>query len=98
MKRPAERLFGDRFILAVLGAERHKLPIVAMAAAMGGNIRVGLVDPLWAAAGRMASSNAEQVRLVRKIIEGLGLKVATSDGAREMLHLKDGDIKTGVIQ
>lgn len=65
-----------------------------MAAAMGSNIRVGLVDPLWAEPGRMASSNAEQVRLVRKII--VGLDVGTSDDAREMLHLKDGDIKTGI--
>src|SRR6201993_2866876 len=91
MKRTAERLFGDKFIWSVLGAGRHQLPIAAMAAAMGGNIRVGLEDSLWAAPGRMASSNAEQVRLARKIIEGLGLEVATSDEAREMLDLKGGD-------
>lgn len=87
MKRTAERLFGDKFIWSVLGAGRHQLPI----AAMGGNIRVGLEDSLWAAPGRMASSNAEQVRLARKIIEGLGLEVASSDEARELLHLKGGD-------
>ena len=91
MKRTAERLFGDKFIWSVLGAGRHQLPIAAMAAAMGGNIRVGLEDSLWAAPGRMASSNAEQVRLACKIIEGLGLQVASSDEAREMLHLKGGD-------
>jgi uncharacterized protein (DUF849 family) len=39
----------------------------------------------------MAASNAEQVTLARKIIEGLGLEVATSDEAREILHLKGGD-------
>ena len=66
-------------------------PIAAMAAAMGGNIRVGLEDSLWAAPGRMAESNAEQVRLARKIIEGLGLDVASPDEAREILHLKGGD-------
>lgn len=91
MKRTAERLFGDKFIWSVLGAGRHQLPIAAMGAAMGGNIRVGLEDSLWAAPGRMASSNAEQVRIVRKIIEGLGLEVASSDEARETLHLKGGD-------
>ena len=58
---------------------------------MGGNIRVGLEDSLWAAPGRMAASNAEQVMLARKIIEGLGLEVATSDEAREILDLKGGD-------
>ncbi len=65
--------------------------IAAMAAAMGGNIRVGLEDSLGAAAGRMAASNAEQVTLARKIIEGLGLEVATSDEARDILDLKGGD-------
>ena len=91
MKRTAERLFGDQFIWSVLGAGRNQLPIAAMAAAMGGNVRVGLEDSLWAAPGRMAASNAEQVQLARKIIEGLGLEVASADEAREMLHLKGGD-------
>jgi len=91
MKRTADRLFGDKFVWSVLGAGRNQLPIAAMAAAMGGNIRVGLEDSLWAAPGRMAASNAEQVQLARKIIEGLGLQVATSDEAREILDLKGGD-------
>jgi uncharacterized protein (DUF849 family) len=91
MKRTADRLFGDKLVWSVLGAGRNQLPIAAMAAAMGGNIRVGLEDSLWAAPGRMATSNAEQVTLARKIIEGLGLEVATSDEAREILDLKGGD-------
>jgi uncharacterized protein (DUF849 family) len=91
MKRTADRLFGDRMVWSVLGAGRNQLPIAAMAAAMGGNVRVGLEDSLWAAPGRMAVSNAEQVVLARRIIEGLGLQVATSDEAREILHLKGGD-------
>jgi len=91
MKRTADRLFGDKYKWSVLGAGRNQLPIAAMAAAMGGNVRVGLEDSLWAAPGRMAESNAEQVRLARKIIEGLGLEVATPDEAREILHLKGGD-------
>jgi uncharacterized protein (DUF849 family) len=62
-----------------------------MAAAMGGNVRVGLEDSLWGGPGRLAESNAEQVRAVRKIIEGLGLEVASPDEAREILHLKGGD-------
>lgn len=91
MKRTADRLFGDQYVWSVLGAGRNQLPIAAMAAAMGGNIRVGLEDSLWAAPGRLAESNAEQVRLARKIIEGLGLEVASPDEAREILHLKGGD-------
>jgi uncharacterized protein (DUF849 family) len=39
----------------------------------------------------MAASNAEQVTLARKIVEGLGLEIATPDEAREILDLKGGD-------
>ncbi len=91
MKRTADRLFGDQYRWSVLGAGRNQLPIAAMAAAMGGNVRVGLEDSLWGGPGRLAESNAEQVRAVRQIIEGLGLEVATPDEAREILHLKGGD-------
>ena len=58
---------------------------------MGGNVRVGLEDSLWIGPGKLAESNAQQVRLVRQIIEGLGLEIATPDDAREMLTLKGGD-------
>ena len=91
MKRTADRLFGDAYVWSVLGAGRNQLPIAAMSAAMGGNVRVGLEDSLWAGPGRLAQSNAEQVHLARQIIEGLGLAVATPDEAREMLSLKGGD-------
>jgi uncharacterized protein (DUF849 family) len=95
MKRTCDRLFGDQYRWSVLGAGRNQLPIAAMAAAMGANVRVGLEDSLWAGPGKLATSNAEQVRLVRKIIEGLGREVATPDEAREILALKGGD-KTNI--
>lgn len=91
MKRTADRLFGDSYRWSVLGAGASQLRVAAMAAAMGGNVRVGLEDSLWAGPGRLAESNAEQVRLARQIIEGLGLQVATPDEAREILALKGGD-------
>jgi uncharacterized protein (DUF849 family) len=62
-----------------------------MAAAIGGNVRVGLEDSLWIGPGRLADSNATQVRRARQIIEGLGLELATPDEAREILSLKGGD-------
>jgi uncharacterized protein (DUF849 family) len=46
---------------------------------------------LWIGAGRLAETNAEQVTQVRKIIEGLGLEIASPDEAREILQLKGGD-------
>jgi uncharacterized protein (DUF849 family) len=91
MKRTADRLFGDQYRWSVLGAGRNQLPIAAQAAAMGGNVRVGLEDSLWAGPGKLAASNAEQVRAVRQIIEGLGLGVASPDEARAILSLKGGD-------
>ncbi|WP_354115923.1 3-keto-5-aminohexanoate cleavage protein [Bradyrhizobium sp. LA7.1] len=91
MKRTADRLFGDQYRWSVLGAGRSQLPVVAQAAAMGGNVRVGLEDSLWSGPGKLAQSNAQQVHAARRIIEGLGLTVATPDEAREILVLKGGD-------
>lgn len=91
MKRTADRLFGGDYRWSVLGAGRQQLPIAAQAAAIGGNVRVGLEDSLWAGPDRLATSSAEQVRLVRQIIEGLGLSVATPDDARAILQLKGAD-------
>ncbi len=91
MKRTADRLFGDQYRWSVLGAGRNQMPTAALAAAMGGNVRVGLEDSLWLGKGKLAPTNASQVLQVRKIIEGLGLDVATPDEAREILQLKGGD-------
>jgi uncharacterized protein (DUF849 family) len=91
MKRTADRLFGAGYIWSALGAGRHQLPVAAQAAAMGGNIRVGLEDSLWLAPGVLAKSNAEQVRAAVKIAEGLGLRPATPAEARAALALKGGD-------
>jgi uncharacterized protein (DUF849 family) len=91
MKRTADRLFGEQYRWSVLGAGRNQMPIAAMAAAMGGNVRVGLEDSLWIGPGQLAESNAQQVRLARQIIEGLGLAIASPDEARDILALKGGD-------
>jgi uncharacterized protein (DUF849 family) len=91
MKRTADRLFGDQYRWSVLGAGRSQMQVAAMAAAMGGNVRVGLEDSLWLGKGTFAPTNASQVLQVRKIIEGLGLEVATPEEAREILELKGAD-------
>lgn len=91
MKRTADRLFGDDYRWSVLGAGRNQLAIASMAAAMGANIRVGLEDSLWAGPGKLAKSSADQVRLARRIVEGLGLEIATPDDARRMLSLKGAE-------
>ena len=88
MKRTADRLFGKDFEWSVLGAGRNQMPIAAISAATGGHVRVGLEDSIWAAPGRLAVSNAEQVTIARGLIEGLGHAIATPDEARVILGLK----------
>ena len=91
MKRTADRLFGDNYHWSVLGAGRHQLAIAAQAVSMGGNLRVGLEDSLWLGAGKLAKSNADQVRAARQIVEAMGLEIATPADARAMLELKGAD-------
>jgi uncharacterized protein (DUF849 family) len=88
MKRTADRLFGDDYVWSVIGAGRFQMPIATMAASIGGNVRVGLEDSLWGEPGRLASSNAEQVRRIRAVLEGLSLDIASPDETRAMLKLK----------
>jgi uncharacterized protein (DUF849 family) len=88
MKRTADRLFGDQYYWSVLGAGRNQMFIAAMSAVMGGNVRVGLEDSLWLGRGTLAKSNAEQVAKAKRIVEEVGLQVATPNEAREMLKLK----------
>jgi uncharacterized protein (DUF849 family) len=90
MKRTADRLFGDQYVWSVLGAGRNQLPIAAQSVALGGHVRVGLEDSLWIGPGKLAESNAQQVRAARQVIEGLGLAVATPAEARAILELKGG--------
>lgn len=91
MKRTADRLFGDAYRWSVLGAGRNQIPLASIAAAQGANVRVGLEDSLWIAPGELAASNADQVRKIRSVLEGLSIEVATPDEARAMLDLKGGD-------
>ncbi|WP_336952185.1 MULTISPECIES: 3-keto-5-aminohexanoate cleavage protein [Sphingobium] len=88
MKATADRLFGDDYMWSVIGTGRFQMGIGTMAAAMGGNVRVGLEDSLWDSPGKFAESNAAQVRRIRTILEALSLEVATPDEARELLRLK----------
>ena len=91
MKRTADRLFGSDYQWSILGAGKNQIPLAAMGAAMGANVRVGMEDSLWCGPGRLAESNAEQVSKMRQVLEGMSLEVATPDEARDILELKGGD-------
>jgi len=88
MRAIADRLFGNDYCLSVLAAGRHQMPMVTMSAILGGHVRVGLEDSLYAGKGRLATSNAEQVAKVRRILEELSLEIATPAEARDILQTK----------
>ena len=92
MKQTADRLFGDNYIWSVLAAGRFQIPFVTQAAMMGGNVRVGLEDSIYLSKGVLAKSNAEQVIKIKKILEELGMQIATPDETRSILGLKGKDL------
>ena len=91
MRTTADRLFGDDYLLSVLAAGRFQMPFVTMSAILGGSVRVGLEDSLFIAKGELARSNADQVAKIRRILDELGLPVASPAEARAMLQTKGAD-------
>ena len=88
MKRTADRLFGDNYQWSVIGAGGQQMKMAAVAAQMGGHVRVGLEDSLFIERGKLATSNAQQVEKVKSILIGQGNQIASPDEARTMLGLK----------
>jgi uncharacterized protein (DUF849 family) len=88
MRAIADKLFGNDYHLSVLAAGRHQMGFVTLSAVLGGNVRVGLEDSLYCGKGRLATSNAEQVAKIRRILEELSLEVATPAEARVMMGTK----------
>ncbi len=74
----------------VTGIGRHQLPLMTLACAMGGHMRVGFEDNIYYRKGVLATSNAELVARARRIAEELGRPVATPDQAREILGVARG--------
>jgi len=87
----AQKLLGRDFVWAVCAAGRYQLPICSAALAMGGNVRVGMEDSLYAGKGVMAQNSAEQVKKIIRIASELSIETATPDEAREILGLKGLD-------
>ncbi len=91
MKSTADRLLGDQYQFSVLAAGRQQMPLGTISVVLGGNVRVGLEDNLMIAKGELATSNAQQVQKIRRIVEELGFDVATPTDVRETLGLKGAD-------
>jgi uncharacterized protein (DUF849 family) len=88
MRRVAEGLFGDGLEWSVLAAGRHQMSMATLGGICGSNVRVGLEDSLYLGKGQLATSNAEQVTKIRRILEDLSFDIATPDEARARLALK----------
>jgi uncharacterized protein (DUF849 family) len=74
-------------IFSTFSIGRMQIPFVAMAALVGGNVRVGLEDNLYLSRGRLAS-NAELVERAVHILEGMNARVLGPDEVREKLRLR----------
>ncbi|WP_329130841.1 3-keto-5-aminohexanoate cleavage protein [Streptomyces sp. NBC_00670] len=84
----ADKLFGDDYTFSAFAAGREQLRFGTHSAWLGGHVRVGLEDSLWLGRGRLAETNAQQVRKIRAAVEDLGKEIATPDEARQMLALR----------
>ncbi|MCR6489088.1 3-keto-5-aminohexanoate cleavage protein [Amycolatopsis sp. OK19-0408] len=91
MVRIADKLFGDDYYFSAFAAGRDQLAFGTHSAWLGGHVRVGLEDSLWIGKGKLAESNAQQVRKIRAVVEDLGKPIATPAEARAMLALRGGN-------
>lgn len=83
----ARQLLGE-FEWSVAAAGRFQFGIAAAALAMGGNVRVGLEDNVYLNKGQLATSNAEGVAKMARIVRELSIEPATAAEARDILALK----------
>ncbi|WP_174533423.1 BKACE family enzyme [Micromonospora chalcea] len=86
----ADKLFGADYHFSAFAAGRHQMQFCTHSAWLGGHVRVGLEDNLYIGKSELATSNAQQVRKVRSIVQDLGRTIATPDEARAILGLKGG--------
>jgi uncharacterized protein (DUF849 family) len=75
-------------IFSTFSIGRMQLPFVAMAALVGGNVRVGLEDNIWLSRGRLAS-NGELVERAVGILEAMNVRVLGPAEVREKLALRE---------
>jgi uncharacterized protein (DUF849 family) len=74
-------------IFSTFSIGRMQLPFVALAALVGGNVRVGLEDNLYLSRGRLAT-NAELVARAVRILEAMNVQVLGPAEVREKLRLR----------
>ena len=92
MHQFANSVLGEgKYTWSCLGPGGRQLSLVSLAMLLGGNVRVGLEDSIFAGKGVLAKSSAEQVEKIVRIARELSLEIASPDEARKILGLKGGD-------
>ena len=79
-------LLPDKSVWSAFSIGRMQIPYVAMAALAGGNVRVGLEDNLYLAAGQLAT-NAQLVTRAVAILTNMNAKVMSAQAVRDKLAL-----------
>jgi 3-keto-5-aminohexanoate cleavage enzyme len=72
---------------AVAGVGRSQLPMAELALRLGGHVRVGLEDNLFASRGVLARGSDELVSLAVDLARRAGREPATPDEARRLLRI-----------
>jgi uncharacterized protein (DUF849 family) len=76
-------------VFSAFSIGRMQLPFVALAALLGGNVRVGLEDNLYLSRGTLARNDQLVERAVR-ILEAMNVRVLRPEEVRDKLDLKPG--------
>jgi uncharacterized protein (DUF849 family) len=76
-------------VFSAFSIGRMQLPFVAMAALLGGNVRVGLEDDLYLSRGTLAT-NDQLVEHAVRILEAMNVRVLRPEEVSEKLHLRRG--------
>jgi len=75
----------------VAGIGRHEMPMVELSLRLGGHVRVGLEDNLYASKGVLARDNAELVEAAVQKVQASGRALATPAEARRILEIPSHD-------
>ena len=80
----------------VIAISRQQWKLVAAAASLGGNVRVGLEDNFYLPSGEMASSNGDLIEAAANLVQLSGRTVAEPDEARKLLSLSVPPDRSGM--
>lgn len=72
---------------SAFGIGRHEFPVLAVARAMGGHVRVGMEDNIYIRRGELVRDNAQLVEQAVALLDILGAEPASPAEARQILEI-----------